>query len=78
MVESLGIVAVTGMVVSNALEARAVAWGHAFAGFCGLAATYAALIGSWPFVVAEGIWCGVALHRTRGRSRATAPEGTGG
>ena len=68
MVEALGILAVSGMVISNAFEARAIGWGYAFAGFCGLAATYAALIGSWPFVVAEGIWCVVAWRRTRARS----------
>ena len=67
MVEGLGIVAVGGMVLSNAFEARGPGWGYAFAGFCALAATYAALIESWPFVVAEGMWSVVAFRRTRAR-----------
>jgi hypothetical protein len=51
------------MVVSYALEARAAAYVLVFALSCAAAATYAILIGSWPFAAAESIWAVVALRR---------------
>lgn len=64
-VEALGIAAVTIMVTSYALEKRAPVFIAIFSGGCALAAFYAYLLGSWPFVVAEGIWAVIAFRRWR-------------
>ena len=63
MIEFLGIGAVTIMVVSYGLEQRHPLFVALFALGCTLAAFYALLIGSYPFLVAEGIWALVALRR---------------
>ena len=65
MIEVLGIVAVTTMVLSYALEARHPAFIAIFAVGCALAAAYALLIGSYPFLIAEGIWAIIAFRRWR-------------
>ena len=62
-IEYLGILAVTIMVVSYGLEARHPLFVALFSAGCALAAFYALLIGSYPFLVAEGIWSVVALRR---------------
>ena len=62
-VEALGVIAITIMVASYALEARHHLFIAAFASGCALACVYAWLIGSWPFMVAEGIWAVIALRR---------------
>lgn len=69
--EALGAVAITVMVASYALERRAPIFVAVFAGGCALAALYALLIGSWPFLVAESIWAVVALRRWREAVRST-------
>lgn len=63
MIDALGLVAVIIMVGSYAFEARHPVFLLIFAFGCALAATYAALIGSIPFVIAEGIWSMIALWR---------------
>ena len=65
MVELLGIVAVIIMVASYALEKRAPVYIAVFAFGCALAATYAYLLGSIPFLIAEGIWALIAFRRWR-------------
>jgi len=67
-VELLGIVAVTIMVSSYALEHRSPFFIALFAAGCGLAAGYAYLIESIPFLIAESIWALVALRRWYGVS----------
>ena len=62
-VESLGIIAVIIMVASYALERRGSVFVAIFAAGCALAAFYAFLIGSYPFLAAEGIWALVAMRR---------------
>ena len=62
-VELLGIVAITIMVASYALEKRGSVFVAIFALGCALAALYAFLIGSYPFLIAEAIWCAIALRR---------------
>ena len=62
-VEILGIVAIATMVVCYALEKRGTVFIAAFAAGCALAALYAYLIGSYPFLVAEAIWAVVAARR---------------
>lgn len=70
MIETLGLVAVTIMVASYALEQRGPVYVAIFAGGCALAATYALLLGSIPFVIAEAIWAAVAFRRWRRAVRA--------
>lgn len=69
-VESLGIIAVVIMVTSYALERRGSIFIAIFAGGCALAAFYAFLIGSYPFLAAEGVWALVAVRRWRLARRA--------
>jgi hypothetical protein len=61
--ELFGIAAVAVMVVSYALEERGSAYVLVFALSCAAAATYAILIRSWPFAVAESIWAAIAVRR---------------
>jgi hypothetical protein len=51
------------MVVCYALEYRGPAFTLAFAVACAIAALYAFLIGSYPFMLAEGVWSVVALRK---------------
>ncbi|MEM8590613.1 MAG: hypothetical protein AAGG65_21370 [Pseudomonadota bacterium] len=62
-VENLGLLAVIIMVVSYALERVGSIFVAIFALGCVLAATYAYLIDSLPFLIAEGIWAVVAARR---------------
>ena len=64
-VELLGIVAIAIMVISYALERHSVIFIATFALGCVLAAVYAYLIGSYPFLIAEGIWAFIAFARWR-------------
>jgi hypothetical protein len=66
-----GLLAVTAMLVFYALEDRSAWFILAFAGACALASVYGFLQGAWPFGVVEAVWAAVALHRWRGRTRAT-------
>ncbi len=63
MIETLGIVAVFIMVSAYALEDRGNVFVLIFALGCALAAIYALIIGSVPFVIAEGIWAAIAFRR---------------
>jgi len=63
MVEAFGFLAVCFMVLFYALEDRAPIFTLAFAGACLCAAIYALLIGSFPFMIAEGVWAIVALRK---------------
>ncbi len=63
IIETLGIIAVAIMVGSYALEQRGRAYVAIFAAGCALAALYAYLLGSYPFLVAESIWSLIALRR---------------
>jgi hypothetical protein len=58
-----GLVAVTAMLVTYALEKRSHWFILAFAASCALASTYGFRLGSWPFGVIEAIWSVVALRR---------------
>lgn len=61
--EALGIVAITIMVGSYALEKKSPTFILSFAVGCALAALYAFLIKSYPFLVAEGLWAIIAARR---------------
>lgn len=63
MFEILGIIAVTIMVASYALEHKHPIFILIFAAGCALAAIYAFLIGSYPFLIAEGLWALIAIWR---------------
>lgn len=67
MIEIYGGVAVGSMALSYALEEYDAAFGWLFAASCLAAASYAALIGSWPFAVIETLWAGVAARRAARR-----------
>jgi len=58
-----GLVAVTLMLVTYALEARSHWFILAFAGSCVLGSIYGFLQGAWPFGLVEGIWALVAARR---------------
>jgi hypothetical protein len=58
-----GLMAVTAMLVTYALERRSHWFILAFAASCALASTYAFLQGTWPFGIIEAIWSVVAFRR---------------
>ncbi len=62
-----GLVAVTAMLVTYALEDRSPWFILAFAFPCLLGSAYGFLQGAWPFGVLEAIWAGVAGYRWRQR-----------
>ena len=58
-----GLVAVTLMLVTYALEASSAWFTLAFAGACLLGSTYGFLQGAWPFGLVEAVWALVALAK---------------
>jgi hypothetical protein len=60
-----GLVAVTAMLLSYALEKRSRWFILAFAGSCALGSVYGFLHGAWPFGIVEAIWAVVAVRRWR-------------
>ena len=60
-----GLVSVTAMLVSYALEKRSHWFILAFAGSCALGSAYGFLQGAWPFGIVEAIWAVVAVQRWR-------------
>ena len=58
-----GLVAVSLMLVTYALEARSHWFVLAFVGACALGSIYGFAQGAWPFGVVEAIWALVALRR---------------
>lgn len=58
-----GLVAVTLMLVTYALEARSRWFVLAFAGACLLGSAYGFVQGAWPFGLVEAVWSVVALRR---------------
>ncbi len=58
-----GLVAVTAMLVTYALEPRSPWFILAFAGACVLGSSYGFLQGAWPFGGVEAIWAIVAARR---------------
>ena len=62
-----GLFAVTGMLLTYALERRSSWFVLCFAGFCALGSIYGFLQGAWPFGVVEAIWAGVAVKRWNDR-----------
>ena len=58
-----GLMAVTAMLVTYALEDRSPWFVLAFAGSCALGSLYGFLQGAWPFGLVEAIWSLVALRK---------------
>lgn len=69
MVDSFGFLTVCLMLLFYGLECKASIFTLAFAGACFGAAVYAFLIGSFPFMIAEGVWSMIALRKWFLRSR---------
>jgi hypothetical protein len=68
-----GVVALTFMVVTYALERRHPGFVLAFAAGCLLSSAYGFLAGAWPFGVVELVWTGLAVRRYLG-VREQRPE----
>lgn len=58
-----GLLAVTAMLVTYAMESRSHWFVLLFAVSCGLGSTYGFLQGAWPFGLVEAIWAVVAFRR---------------
>ena len=58
-----GLVAVSMMLITYALESRSHWYLLLFAASCALGSTYGFLQGAWPFGLVEAIWALVALKR---------------
>ena len=58
-----GLIAVTAMLVTYALEKRSNWFILAFAGSCLLGSIHGFLQGAWPFGLVEAIWAIVAARR---------------
>ncbi len=60
---AFGLVAVTAMLVTYALEKRSPFFILAFALACVMGSIYGFLQGAWPFGLIEAIWAVVAVRR---------------
>ena len=58
-----GLLAVTLMLVTYALESRSSWFTLAFAGSCVMGSIYGFAQGAWPFGLVEGIWSLVAVRK---------------
>lgn len=67
---AFGLFAVTGMLVTYALEGRSRWFTLGFAAFCVLGSAYGFAQGAWPFGIVEGVWALVALHKWQARRNA--------
>jgi len=67
MLTLFGVVAVSVMLITYALEERAPLFVLLFAGACAASSVYGFLAGAWPFGIVEAVWTGVAIRRWRAR-----------
>ena len=63
MLAAYGLLAVSAMLVTYAMESRSAWFILAFAGACLLGSSYGFLQGAWPFGVVEAVWAAVAARR---------------
>ena len=63
LLSAFGLLAVTLMLVTYALEARSNWYILAFAFSCALGSAYGFLQGAWPFGLVEAVWSVVAVRR---------------
>jgi hypothetical protein len=66
-----GLIAVTSMLLTYALEKRSAWFILAFAGACVLGSIYGFLQGAWPFGMVEAVWAIVAARRWIGERKKT-------
>jgi len=64
---AFGLVCVTAMLVTYALEERSPWFVLGFAAACAMGSVYGFLQGAWPFGLVEAIWALVALRRWLGK-----------
>lgn len=67
-----GLIAVTAMVITYALEKRSHWFVLAFALACALGSVYGFLQGAWPFGLVEAVWSLIAVRRWMTRRNAPA------
>ena len=60
---AFGLLAVTAMLITYALEERSHWFTLAFAAACLLGSLYGFLQGAWPFGLVEAVWCLVAVRK---------------
>jgi hypothetical protein len=63
LLSAFGLLAVTAMLVTYALEHRSNWFRLAFAFSCVLGSAYGFLQGAWPFGLVEAVWSLIALRR---------------
>jgi hypothetical protein len=63
LLSAFGLLAVTAMLVTYALESKSPWFILAFALACAMASVYGFLQGAWPFGLVEAVWSGVAVRR---------------
>ena len=68
---AFGVIAVTFMTATYAVEKRHRGFILAFAGGCLLSSAYGFLVGAWPFGVVEIVWAGIAVNRYLTGARKT-------
>jgi hypothetical protein len=68
---AFGLLAVTVMLVTYALENRSHWFILAFAGGCVLGSIYGFLQGAWPFGLVEAVWAIVAANRWHRSNKKT-------
>lgn len=67
-----GVLVLSFMMVTYALERRGRIFVLAFAIGCGLSSIYGFLAGAWPFGVVEAIWAVIAARRYLGGTEVRA------
>lgn len=70
---SFGLIAVTAMLVTYALEKRSRWFILGFAASCVLGSAYGFMQGAWPFGLVEGVWSVVAFRRWLQAGAASRP-----
>lgn len=74
LLSAFGLLAVTLMLVTYALESRSEWYILAFAFACGLGSAYGFLQGAWPFGLVETVWSVVAIRRWWFKRKRVAGE----
>jgi len=63
LLSAFGLLAVTAMLVTYALESKTTWFILAFAFACAMGSVYGFLQGAWPFGMIEAVWAAVAARR---------------
>ena len=63
LLSAFGLLAVTAMLITYALEERSAWFVLAFAISCLLGSMYGFLQGAWPFGLVEAVWSAIAVKR---------------